>query len=355
MSSSMPSSMSDPRPWGEPRSIEDREHLVAPDGWGIVDARRDPAGHAETIRRLIGAITQDGRYQVIERLVPPNAYHPADGTATKRAVYVDVETTGLEPDARIIQLAIAAFDYAADGRILTVCPCESWLEDPGIPIPPDVTELTGITDAHVAGQRIDDDRVSALLQDAVLVIAHNARFDRPRLEARFSQFATKAWACSCDDIPWLDEGLQAKRLEWLAYRLCKMFYEAHRADGDVTMGVHLLAQRLPRTQRLAMDVLLSAARSKTARVWAVETPISAKEQLKARGYRWNPGEDRRPRAWWREIPLEALRDETAWLTTSGVYPGSLPHQVQVLDARTRYSARADHVPMRPHHVVLERA
>jgi hypothetical protein len=41
-----------------------------------------------------------------------------------------------------------------------------------------VTALTGITDEMVAGQRIDEAVVSAFVKDAVIVIAHNAGFDR---------------------------------------------------------------------------------------------------------------------------------------------------------------------------------
>ena len=338
--------------WHDESPLEGREHLVAPPGWGIVDPARDPAGQDETIRRLIAAITQNGRFQVIERLEQRTGYHQPDGTATKHAVYVDVETTGLGDGARIIQLAIAPFDFAADGRIFDVATCESWLEDPGIPIPDEVSALTGLTDADVAGKRIDDARVAELLEGAVLVIAHSARFDRPKLEARLPVFATKPWACSCDEVPWIEEGLQAKKLEWLAYRLCGMFFDAHRADGDVAMGVHLLTQRLPRSGRLAMELLLESARTKTARVWAVQTPPSTKDALKGRGYRWNPGDDGRPKAWYRDIPLAHLMEETTWLATSGVYPGGPKHQVQVLDARTRFSPRADRVPPRAHQEVL---
>jgi hypothetical protein len=31
-----------------------------------------------------------------------------------------------------------------------------WFEDPGVPIPPAISALTGISDADVAGQRIDE-------------------------------------------------------------------------------------------------------------------------------------------------------------------------------------------------------
>ena len=59
------------------------------------------------------------------------------------------------------------------------------------PIPPKITKITGITDAMVAGHRIDDRAVNDLLGRVVLVIAHNADFDRRFLERRLPAFAPK--------------------------------------------------------------------------------------------------------------------------------------------------------------------
>jgi DNA polymerase-3 subunit epsilon len=293
----------------------------------------DAAAHAETERRLIDALTASGRYQVIERLEPRPHYHRPDGTPTKRALFVDVETTGLGDDDRIIQLAAVPFDFARDGRIFGVGECRSWLEDPGIPIPEEITRLTGIAPADVAGRRIPDDTVRALLDETQLVIAHNARFDRPHLERRFPGFADKHWACSCDDVPWRAEGLESTKLGWLAYRMCRMFYEAHRADADCLMGIHLPSGKL------ALEALLECARAKTARVWAVGSAIETKDVLKRRGYRWNgEAEEGRPKAWWRDVPEASLEAESQWLAAH-VYRGTPRHQVQLLDGRLRYSTR----------------
>jgi DNA polymerase-3 subunit epsilon len=51
-------------------------------------------------------------------------------------------------------------------------------EDLGFSIPPEITNLTGITDEMVAGHSIDDRAVNDLLGRVVLIIAHNAAFDR---------------------------------------------------------------------------------------------------------------------------------------------------------------------------------
>lgn len=123
-----------------------------------------------------------------------------------------------------------------------------------------------------------------------------------------------------------------------------MFYDAHRANGDVAMGVHVLAQSLPKSGRPVLGALLDAARAKTVRVWAVGSDKSTRFALKKRGYRWNGGQDGRPTAWWREIPEAAIAEEVAWLETPAVYGGPSRHRVQVFDARVRYSRRSEQVP-----------
>jgi len=69
---------------------------------------------------------------------------------------VDVETTGTNPDRyKIIELGICLFEYERQsGRIYKVLGSWEWFENPGVPIPPEITNITGITDEMVAGRRI---------------------------------------------------------------------------------------------------------------------------------------------------------------------------------------------------------
>ena len=117
---------------------------------------------------------------------------------------MDVETTGINPESdKIIELGICLFEYDREnGRIYKVLGSWEWFEDPGFLIPPEITNITGITDEMVAGRRIDDRAVNDLLSRVVQVIAHNADFDRRFLEKRLPIFATKHWACSRFDIDW---------------------------------------------------------------------------------------------------------------------------------------------------------
>lgn len=291
-------------------------------------------------RRIRGALEASDRYQLVERFEPRAEYAAADGRTLLTALFLDVETTGLIAGRdKIIQLAIVPFTFEKDtGRIFAVEPCQAWYEDPGFPIPAEVTQLTGIRDADVAGQRIDEAAVQALLARSVLVIAHNASFDRAFCEVRLPAFEKAWWACSQRDVPWIEEGLQSARLEWLAYKHGGLFYEAHRADIDCGIAVHLLTTTLPSGVG-AMQALLANARRKEVRVWAINSPFDTKDALKARGYRWSAGEDGATKAWYRDV-LEGQHDaEVAWLKEQ-VYAGFSGRPVVVpFDARLRYSPR----------------
>ena len=62
------------------------------------------------------------------------------------------------------------------------------------------------------------------------------------------------------------------------------------------------------------------------------------DTLKARGYRWNNGEDDKPRAWWIEVPKDDLNAEKEWLFAEIFsHPVDLP--TETITAKSRYSLR----------------
>jgi DNA polymerase III subunit epsilon len=289
---------------------------------------------------LARTLEATGNYKVLRRFTPVAAYNAPDGAKTTTGLALDVETTGLNAagDA-IIQLAMVPFEFAPEtGRIYGVGQPITYLEDPGRPIPAEIAALTGITDADVKGKRIDDSAVAAVVSGASLVIAHNAGFDRPFMERRLPLFKEKHWACSQQEVPWRAAGSKSGALEFLLIKRCGMFYDAHRADHDCLALIHLLATPLE-SGELPLALLLQSARRKSVRLWAEQAPIAAKDALKLRRYRWNPGTDGRPKAWFKELGRDDLAAELAWLTAE-VYGGTLPKLRQdPLDARSRYSDR----------------
>lgn len=169
-------------------------------------------------------------YRVLRRLMPrePTGTLPSDENV-KTGMVLDVETTGLDPDRdEIIELGMVRFSFSLEGEILATDPPFSRLRQPSKPIPAEITRLTGITDEMVAGKAIDAAEVESFVEPAVIVIAHNAGFDRRFVERAFPIFARKAWGCSISDVPWREEGFEGSRLAYLAMRH-GFFFDGHIA------------------------------------------------------------------------------------------------------------------------------
>ena len=248
----------------------------------------------------------------------------------RRGLYVDCETTGLGVERdQAIELAMLPFTYTVDdGRVGEVLHHEAqvYLQDPGRPLDALITALTGLTDEDLRGRHIDVEAASALIARSDLIVAHNARFDRPFFERSLPATRALPWGCSMRDVPWTAHGCPSAALHCLACGYGVFARDRHRALADCEVGVWLLAQTLPGSDRRVLAALRESAWKDTVRLWAAHSPIEHKDELRARGYRWMP-ERRRgiDRAWWTEVAPERVDAELDWLRET-VYPaGVLPH------------------------------
>lgn len=106
---------------------------------------------------------------------------------------LDTETTGLDPAVdRIVEIGACDVYYseALEGPgVWLQSEAESWLCNPGIPIPPIAKAVHHIIDAHVRGAPPASVRITQLLpavpiaESSNVFVAHNAPFDRGMLEA----------------------------------------------------------------------------------------------------------------------------------------------------------------------------
>jgi len=279
-------------------------------------------------------------YKVLRRLVPRDDWGTASTSETKRVIVLDTETTGLDAKSeRIIELAMLSVlvDTTTGQPVGPVTTYESF-EDPGKPIPPAITEITGIDDSMVRGQRIDDARVAELVLAADLIVAHNAGFDRPFVEARLPVFATRAWNCSFAGIDWKAQGSGSAKLEFLAHER-GWFYDAHRALVDCHALLQVLATPLKNGQS-GLQQLLQGASNTRYKLRATGAPFEAKDALKARGYRW----DNENRVWWTTLMGQAaLQQEADWLKANAYNGRSARVQIEAQTALVQFSARAGEV------------
>ncbi|MBR0551059.1 3'-5' exonuclease [Stakelama marina] len=241
----------------------------------------------------------------------------------RRIAVVDTETTGTDPlTDEIIDIAVVVLEVDEAGEIVGVAQAGQALRDPGMPIPPHITMLTGITDEDVCGRTIDLDRLERLLASADVRVAHSAAFDIAFIENLMPGLAGEPWACSMEDFDWLGTGFDGRKLGHLLMQ-CRWFNSAHRAMADVISLIHVLSHRLTHGGTVLGELLAHAAKSST-RFEATNAPYHLRGLLKARGYRWDP----RHRVWWCEIDECDCAKEERWfrehIAASGPVPRMLP-------------------------------
>lgn len=116
--------------------------------------------------------------QPVQEEVPLSAPSPQSDAAQANYeqcyVVLDIETTGLSPESDdIIEFGAIKVENGQETD------CFNTLIDPGYPIPPYITQITGITDADITGAP----NLLTAMQDIALfignlpIVAHNATFD----------------------------------------------------------------------------------------------------------------------------------------------------------------------------------
>lgn len=292
------------------------------------------------LKQFASALGQSTNYRVIEKYRKPQQYNPDDLSPKLIGIFLDVETTGLDSlKDKIIELGIVCFEYSADGRIFRILNEISWYQDPGMPIPSEITELTGISDDMVKGQTINQNELEKHIKSASLIIAHNAEFDRSFFETRFPNLPKRAWCCLMKDINWRSEGIESTKLEYIAYKF-GFFYEGHRAAIDCLAGIHVLSHILPKSGQLVFSTLLTKHNKISFKIAAVGAPYDKKDILKKRGYRWIQWKSNAPHAWCIDVDRENIESELNFLWSEiFLHPVKLP--IEILDAHTRFSKPSD--------------
>lgn len=273
--------------------------------------------HPDNLERMALLLEAHPHYQVL-RMLPALEELPLPAPEGKEriAVVLDTETTSLDhTTGSIIELALCQVRFDSRGRITAIGEVYDWLEDPNIPLSPEIATLTGLSDADLAGQCIDDAAVLTMLSEADVLIAHNASFDALWIERRYPAIAGKPWVCSLKDIDWRGHGYESQKLGSLLGDVAGYFNGRHRADADVAALVALLTSTLPPGHSVCAEMLLTAMKP-TLLVFASGSPFEAKDRLKARGYRW----DQKQRLWRKEIRPEAEILERQWLAEEAGCP-----------------------------------
>lgn len=260
---------------------------------------------------MIATLEATGRYRVLRQLELADPAVAQPETPSSVGVVIDTETTGTDTaTCKIIELAMRRFAFTAEGVITKLGKAYSWREDPGEPLDPEITRLTGLTDADLAGQKINDEVATDILRSADVVIAHNAAFDRPPVERRLPSAAGLPWACSCHEIDWHARGFAGRSLGVLLTE-SGWFFAAHRAGGDVDAVIAML-QHAASDGRTSLLELFENASQPGWLIRALGAHFDVRAELRVRGYRWDALE----KTWRREVRAAERESEEAWLAMS---------------------------------------
>lgn len=249
--------------------------------------------------------------RILRKLRPP-AVSPWLAREQARTLLVcDVETEGLDPlsDA-IIELAMRPLTYCVEtGRVLAVHDAYVGLQDPGRPLRPEITALTGLTDADLRGCSLDFAMIDSMVDASDLILAHAARFDRPRLERLTSSFVVKPWACSFEDVDWRAERLESGKLAFIAALGFGFFYDGHRALDDVDAVCEILGRKRPVGEGTVLAAILQSAREGATYLCLSDTAFDDRHKIKARGFRWVPSQTPAARHWRKVVkPGDSVED-----------------------------------------------
>ena len=223
---------------------------------------------------------------------------------------LDLETTGLNMEEdKIIEIALKVVKIdKIEGNIISFEFEYGSFQDPGMPIDDKISKITGIDDDMVAGHEIDWNKVNEIVQSTDIMVAHNAKFDRAFMDRYMPLSKDKIWACSVNDIDWLNRGFVKGSLELLSI-WHGFYYDSHRAMNDVDALIHLITSDFYNGNKPILELMDNAA-NPYFKISALNSPFESKDLLKARNYYWNNTN----RYWWKHVDHDEIESERKRLT-----------------------------------------
>ena len=246
--------------------------------------------------------------------------------------FLDLETTGLQKDCKIIEFAgkVTAIDKNT-GELLGIVDEYESFNDPEQALDPVITRITGLTDDVIAGHSIDWEAVSRVLNQSDIIVAHNAFFDRGVMDRHLPLSKEKVWACSFNDINWAQRGFNAGGQEILCI-WHGFYYESHRAMYDVDALIHLVTHNTDSIDNAVLELLVNAAMP-IYRIAAIGSPFHTKDLLRLRRYRWDPEN----KYWWKNVSLNEIEIEKEWMSDA-IYNGIFQGKVDEISVKDKYKS-----------------
>lgn len=229
-----------------------------------------------------------------------------------KLIFLDVETTGLEEEDRLCQVAYRTNDGKAHESLFK----------PPLPIKVGAMAISHITNHHVedamdfAGSPMEDS-LKQLVEQGYTLVAHNAKFDVGMLKKEGIEFPTTICTMKLARSIDTDERMENYRLQYLRY-----FYDvqmddatAHDAMGDTRVLEAIF-------NHIAGDMTLEEMIDITTKPMLFQTMPFGK--FKGGKLRDIAGSDPDYLEWLLEQKMQDEESETDWIYTLNYHLGRLP-------------------------------
>lgn len=182
-----------------------------------------------------------------------------EGKDTCAIAVIDTESTGLSAIDEPVRIGIILYLVTVK-KGLKLAEIDRYYgeREPNVPINPKAAEVNGMTLEQLRGKRLDMPKIKALIDQADILVAHNAKFDYRMTSQIYEAVSKKIWACSIHSLKSYWRHYPNKKLD----TLCKAFNierkSPHNALSDCEALADLLFQHTGKTKQSAthMGVLI---------------------------------------------------------------------------------------------------
>lgn len=209
----------------------------------------------------------------------------SDNTLDDEFISFDIETTGLSANQdRMTEIGAVRIK---NGKILDSF---NTFVNPRQPIPPKITELTGITDAMVKDAPSEEEALKAFYDfcgSSPVLLAHNAPFDTSFMQAAAQRHGMEFPYAYIDTIPMcrsMIKDIKNYKLDTVAKYLKLDPFNHHRASDDATVLAKIFLVLLQRLKEdtgavRVMDINTSLAGGNPKKIRPVHQIILVKNQV----------------------------------------------------------------------------
>ena len=150
-----------------------------------------------------------------------------------KILLIDTETTGLSKTDEVIEISLSLYEVNIENNSTEKIAFYTGRRCPSVQINPRAQKVHKISISDLIGKDFDHEKVNSLLDNADILIAHNAAFDARMLEPIYPNIKKLHWRCTLKQWPW--PTYSGKSLASIATELNISRVHAHSAEGDVNI------------------------------------------------------------------------------------------------------------------------